>query len=134
MEKYTLKKAQEDYPGYIVYEKADGSFSGVPKGLIEKQKVSKPNVKKIIKLHLKRDALYALMEKTDDAEALKILAKRVTENELDLQDLWKFERNVDFHKFWEMPKCKCPRLDNIDAYPTGYYVKSGDCPIHGSEV
>lgn len=48
-----------------------------------------------------------------------------------LQDLWGFERNEDYIRFWEHPHCSCPCIDNEDNYPTGYYYKSNKCIIHG---
>lgn len=51
-------------------------------------------------------------------------------NEYKLQDLWGFERNPNFHKFWEMEGCTCPKLDNEDEYPYRNFVNTS-CPIHG---
>jgi len=47
--------------------------------------------------------------------------------------LWKFEVNVDYYKFWNVPGCRCSVLDNEDAYPSGYYTINLDCPLHGEE-
>ena len=66
-------------------------------------------------------------------EVMNTYANRITECEYKLQEAWGFPRNAKFHKFWELPLCKCPKMDNEDRYPTGMYVYSGDCPIHGSE-
>ena len=53
---------------------------------------------------------------------------------LALQDLWNFEYDPNYIKWWKYPKCTCPKLDNEDAYPTGYYVIDNNCPVHGDNV
>ena len=57
-----------------------------------------------------------------------------TDNEYHLQELWGFPKDSKYHKFWEMAGCTCPKMDNEDAYPTGYYYKSLDCPLHGEHT
>ena len=52
-------------------------------------------------------------------------------NEYILQELWGFSLNPNYHMFWEMEGCTCPKYDNLDAYPYGYYVMNAECPIHG---
>ncbi len=89
------------------------------------------NLAEIRALHLRKFVVYDLMDKTDNLTKLKRYDKRLTELEYQLQEAWGFERNPDFHRFWERPKCKCPVLDNKDRYPTGYYVIVSKCPLHG---
>ena len=55
------------------------------------------------------------------------------ENERLLQKLWKFEQNDKFIKFWNFPACECPSMDNNERYPTGHYIMSESCPIHGRQ-
>lgn len=43
-----------------------------------------------------------------------------------LQDIWRFELNVDKHQTWLLPNCKCPKLDNSD-FGEHYYSTKG-CP------
>lgn len=83
---------------------------------------------------------YLLMVEMDSSnssgmgsDVLKTYAKLITEVEFKLQDAWGFPRNNDYHRFWDLPGCKCPKMDNDDRWPTGYYVINGDCPIHGNE-
>ena len=92
------------------------------------------NLEEIIETHQLKLSLYVQMNETNDPKELRRLAVQVHEVEFKLQDLWKFERNKNFHKFWEYPKCTCPTLDNYDRYPYGYYVHSGECLIHGKHI
>ena len=54
-----------------------------------------------------------------------------TENEFELQRTWKFPVDARFHRFWTIPGCKCPSMDNQDRYPLGDYVVNSSCPLHG---
>lgn len=52
-------------------------------------------------------------------------------NEAQLQKLWGFEQNPAYYKEWNIPGCTCPKMDNEERYPSGMYVVSSNCPIHG---
>ena len=69
----------------------------------------------------------------NDPKQFKEFARLLTNLENEIQELFNFEANINFHRFWETPKCKCPKLDCEDAWPTGYYTISGDCPFHGED-
>jgi len=91
----------------------------------------------IKELHKVKYMLMVEMKAAYDAglrkDVLTSYAERITEIEFKLQDAWGFPRNNYYHRFWDLPGCKCPKMDNDDRWPTGMYVYSGDCPIHGSE-
>lgn len=89
------------------------------------------NLEEIKKLHQEKLKLFETMKNTNDNKLLKNYDSVLTELEYKLQELWKFSKNSNYHKFWERPKCKCPKIDNYDAYPTGYYVVNESCPLHG---
>lgn len=91
------------------------------------------NLTEIKELHAQKMTAMNIMDDTDDPAELKLHAANITEIEFKLQDAWGFPRNENFHRFWLLPKCTCPHMDNEDAYPTGYYVTSGNCPIHGGK-
>lgn len=88
----------------------------------------------IEELHIKRDKLFDKMARNNNKEKLKEMDKECREIEFALQDAWGFEREDKFHKFWLRPHCCCPKLDNEDRYPTGYYVMSDNCPLHGGFI
>jgi len=74
--------------------------------------------------------LFTEMEKTDETEELRELADKITQNEFIIQELFNFDRDARFHRFWELPKCECPRMDNMDSWGTGRSVTSSNCKIH----
>tara|TARA_Y100000588_G_scaffold254014_1_gene268576 strand:- start:20181 stop:20603 length:423 start_codon:yes stop_codon:yes gene_type:complete len=84
----------------------------------------------IKKAQSKRIKIFNAMENTDNPKALEKLDQEFTANEFYLQEQWGFEENIDYHKFWEAPKCTCPKFDNEDNYPSGYYSFDQKCPIH----
>lgn len=86
--------------------------------------------KNIKKSQSKRIKIFYLMENTDDQKALEKLDKEFTSNEFYLQEQWGFEKNINYHKFWEAPKCTCPKFDNDDNYPFGHYSFNQNCPVH----
>jgi len=75
--------------------------------------------------------IYNSIDEEKDPKKLKELARQLTNLENEIQELFNFEPNVKFHRFWESPKCSCAKMDNQDRWPTGSYVISGDCPLHG---
>ena len=88
------------------------------------------NVDDLVTKHKEKLDIYENILKEDDKEKLKEYAKKITEIEFELQRLWKFKQDRNYHRFWETPKCTCPKLDNEENYPIGYYTVSEDCPLH----
>ena len=102
----------------------------INKNLLDQQ-LCWENLDAIKELHTKRIGIYIEMVKTDDAKKLKEFDKECTDLEFELQDLWKFDRDVNYHRFWDRPQCACPTMDNEDSYPIGYYITNGNCLLHG---
>lgn len=50
--------------------------------------------------------------------------------EFKLQILWGFPEDRNYHRFWDIQSCTCPKIDNEDNYPEGPYTYSGGCPVH----
>lgn len=100
--------------------------------LILQQNLSESEVEQILRLHEYKLAIRAKMKALpSDSPKIKDYAADLEQIEFLLQDAWKFKRDANFHRFWEVPHCSCPKMDNEDAYPSGYYVRSMTCPIHG---
>jgi hypothetical protein len=54
-----------------------------------------------------------------------------TDNEYELQALWGFPLDSNYHMFWDMAGCTCPRMDNRDSWGYDLHYYNGSCPIHG---
>ena len=82
------------------------------------------------------DELDALLE-TSKLEGLTradydIISERVTELEFELQRLWGFPQDEEFHKYWlSVGSCSCPNMDNMDRLGYGRIINLG-CPVHGT--
>ncbi len=101
-------------------------------GLVKRQKCAK-NVPSILDKHRERIEIHAAMMETKDVTLLQLYDNMYTEIEFELQDLWGFPRNANYHRFWYRPKCQCPRMDNDDSYPYRHVI-SGGCEIHWPNI
>ena len=72
--------------------------------------------------------IFDTIENSD--EDLQKYYKKLTDNEYNMQMLYGEEENIIDHKFWETPKCTCPKIDNIEIYPSKNPIFDKNCPIH----
>lgn len=56
--------------------------------------------------------------------------KKLTDLEYNMQILYGENEDINFHRFWETPKCTCPKIDNIEKFPEGNYTFDENCKIH----
>ena len=98
--------------------------------LIEKQGLTQAEVDIIKELHVRRNEIEENLQ-TCRLEERRVLLECWTDNQYKLQSAWRFPEDAKFHRFWDIDGCDCPKMDNDDAYPTGYYVVSQACRIHG---
>ncbi len=108
----------------------------INEALADKQGLSEQERNEINTLHSKRSNIIKQISNTkiSNKKTIQRLLKRWSEIEFELQEAWKFEKDANFHRFWELPHCKCPKMDNDDNYPHGYYVIVENCPLHGEIV
>ena len=102
--------------------------------LISLQNLSEADVSLIKRLHMTRMEIECDMEDAPSEYILKGLYSLWWNVQHLLQDAWKFERNDNFIRFWDVPRCTCPKMDNEENYPLGYYVTNMSCEVHGVSV
>jgi hypothetical protein len=57
----------------------------------------------------------------------------VEKREYNLQRLWGFPQDRNYHRYWKHIKgCTCPKRDNEDPMYFGRRITVSDCPWHGS--
>ena len=61
---------------------------------------------------------------------LKTHYKKLTDIEYNMQLLYGEKENIAYHRFWETPKCTCPKIDNLEIYPSNNPIFDSKCPIH----
>jgi hypothetical protein len=98
--------------------------------LVEKQKLNKEQVKELILTHEDRARIFEEMRNTDDVEDLKMYAEQFEALEYEQQRIWGFPQDRNFHRWFDVPKCRCPKMDNAENIGTKYRIIAGHCPIH----
>lgn len=116
----------------VPYSKSGAEEIILSKAFIDRQNAWL-NLDKIKEAYLLKYVIYDVIEETTDKKQLKSLVADLTEVEFEIQELFGFERNAWYHRFWMTPGCQCPRLDNEENFGTKYSIIAEDCPLHGVE-
>jgi hypothetical protein len=119
-------------PYTVVYKKKPRSI--LNRRLIIEKKVTEEQLERILSLHVEKLKLFDSMTKLDPEKNISLLmekAKIFEGIEFSLQENWNFDKNSDFHEWYSVPHCGCPKLDNHDLHGTELRVISGSCLIHG---
>ena len=128
LDKDKVAEIRDNLKEYIV--KYGDYETCINRDLLVTQGVEK-NLETIKDLHLAKFKIFDKIENTDDKDELKKYAYELNHIEFNLQEAWGFPRSNNYHKFWLMPKCKCPKMDNEERYPGAFYVVNASCPLHG---
>lgn len=98
---------------------------------VEKDRVSnKKNLTKLKNCLKEKLKIYDIIEKSESNDNLQQYYKKLTDIEYNMQLLYDEEEDITFHRFWETPKCTCPKIDNLELYPTDKPIFDDNCPIH----
>lgn len=100
--------------------------------LVTKQNLSRKNLKALKETHIFKHMLFRAARATDDPAVLKDLAAKFQLLEFEQQRLWGFPQDARMHRWFEFPKCECPKIDNQERYGTGMGVVYSTCPVHGN--
>lgn len=101
--------------------------------LVVKQNISAEDVEKINDLHEIREKFHTILQQLEESRHTELvyeIGQFLFKIEEELQRLWKFEVNTNYYRFWLVPTCNCPIMDNDDNYPYGPYYYSGHCRLH----
>jgi len=98
--------------------------------LVEKQQLDQVAIETLKKLHAQHSQIDLLMAEIDDAKTLRHLFRLRTLLECEIQETWKFDLDWRMHRWYECPKCTCPRMDNRDDAPYRLWLDNS-CPVHG---
>jgi len=72
--------------------------------------------------------IYDTIENSNDN--LNQYYKKLTDVEYNMQMLYGEKEDISYHIFWETPKCTCPKIDNLEIYPSENPIFDNNCPIH----
>jgi len=99
--------------------------------LIKKQKLTPTDVDGLKGLHILRLELFQEFKKAKNLskEEIQELVLELEDLEFNMQWVWKFNENKDFHTWWhEVPNCSCESYMNLFGRPRAINEK---CLIHG---
>ena len=102
-------------------------------GLAKRQNLSAEDIEMLKDTHVMRALIFQAMERSDDVATLKSFAAMFERLEYLQQELWKFGKDKNFHRWFEVPKCSCPVLDNLDRIGHEDNVINLSCIIHGDK-
>lgn len=118
-------------PKYRVVDRAGNFICYLNPVLANRNKVSDENLAALRLSHIVREKLFNMARKTKDSRKLKAFAELFEELEFEQQRLWGFPQDRNFHRWFDLPGCTCPKMDNEDAYSTDRRIVMHSCPAHG---
>lgn len=118
-----------DHPCAVIYEGKVISY--LNPNLIKKNGLNESEVAQLKLLHCKLYTVHLSMEAVDDPIQLHHYAMLVEQYEYDLQKVWHFAKSRMMHRWFDVPKCLCPKLDNEERLGTKYRIIVATCPVHG---
>lgn len=87
------------------------------------------NLSKLKKCLEKKLEIFEKIENSIDEDLTKYY-KQLTNLEFDMQLLYGENEDISYHNFWLTPKCTCPKIDNLEIYPSKNPIFDKNCPIH----
>lgn len=120
---------------YIVRDEDKNVICILNESLVRKQHITEMGIVSLKILHQERHRYIKGMAETDvsQREVLQWFVRKIKEADFALQQAWGFPQDENYHRWWEVPHCLCPHLDNAENYGTQYRIINGQCPVHGGE-
>ena len=96
----------------------------INKKLVKERNIPTKHVEQIEIIHAKLDRL--LQHPTEN------VVEEIQQLEYQLQALWKFPTNSDYHTHWyKIHDCSCPNMDNYDLAGLDKRWINSKCKYHG---
>lgn len=114
----------------------DGEFvTRLSQRLAEKQGVTDDELQALRASHQLRLYLFQIADNNREHPlTLQMLARMFSHLESEQQELWHFGADLNFQRFFDLPGCTCPRMDNEERLGTPYKIYDTACPIHGRHI
>lgn len=100
-------------------------------GLAERQGVTPTQLAALSRLHVKKLSLFELAKLATSKLELHKMAEDLEVIEYEMQRNWNFPIDRNFHEWYLLPQCTCPKRDNAERRGTEYRIVKEDCPAHG---
>lgn len=123
--------------GYTPTFDCNGKIQCLNPRLLQTKQIPESRFDEMVKLHIEKDTIMRYMQliggqREIQKVALRQYAKKITKIEFALQGLWGFGQDENFHRWWELPKCSCPKMDNEEHWGTEFRVINQNCILHGT--
>jgi hypothetical protein len=81
--------------------------------------------------HIMRASIFKQAALTKDSRKLKLLATLFEELEFQQQNLLGLTLDKSFHRWYELPGCTCPKMDNSERFGFNQrIINITSCPVH----
>ena len=117
----------------VIYRGINQDDVSVNLSLAKKYGLSRDSVIMISSLHQQRQVIFEALQ-SGEFKPSKRLNSMLESIEESLQLQWFNKVDMKYYRFWDIPKCVCPKVDNTERYPYGNYIISENCKFHGSKI
>jgi hypothetical protein len=129
-------KSSEERVKELLGEDTTVMYNGEPvynlnSSLVLKQGLDVSELRNLKALHAEKLKYFDLMRETDYKHKLKEYAHEIECIEFEMQKAWHFTQDRNFHEWYKVPKCTCPKMDNADNRGSNHRIIVMDCPVHG---
>ncbi len=116
----------------VIYRGINQDDVSVNLSLAKKYGLSKDSVIMISSLHQQRQVIFEALQSGvfKPSKRVNSILESIEES---LQLQWFNKVDMKYYRFWDIPKCTCPKLDNSERYPYGNYIISESCKFHGNK-
>lgn len=130
------QKSSEERVKELLGEDTVVIYNGEPvynlnSSLVLKQGLDVSELRNLKALHAEKLKYFDLMRETDYKHKLKEYAHEIECIEFEMQKAWHFTQDRNFHEWYKVPKCTCPKMDNADNRGSNRRIIVMDCPVHG---
>ena len=130
------QKSSEERVKELLGEDTTVTYNGKPvynlnSSLVLKQGLDVSELRNLKALHAEKLKYFDLMRETDYKHKLKEYAHEIECIEFEMQKAWHFTQDRNFHEWYKVPKCTCPKMDNADNRGSNRRIIVMDCPVHG---
>ena len=113
----------------VIYRGINQDDVSVNLSLAKKYGLSKDSVIMISSLHQQRQVIFEALQ-SGVFKPSKRVNSMLESIEESLQLQWFNKVDMKYYRFWDIPKCDCPKVDNTERYPYGNYIISENCKFH----
>jgi len=110
-----------------------GKYIGViNRSLVEKKGLTQEQIQHLLNLYKNKFNIYELMENENSYKLLQSYNGAVENLNFEIQKALKIPENRNFHDWYNVPKCQCPKKENKNNEGTEKRVYVNYCHVHNN--